>query len=189
MVHYTLEQHVFLYDTYMKYGSVGTCWWKFQRKFHDERVPSRQTIHNMVNKLRTTGLLIDKIKNISAECYWGEVRWHRGQTWTYALENGVSKSSARTATQLLKPSSESWCLVCCKCKKDCCMCVFKWNNQLQKIFMCIGTAFLTPPVICEQKNFPPFQMLSARWVMDKIYMCFAASGALVSADLWMCQVY
>jgi hypothetical protein len=29
-----------------------------------------------------------------------------------AQETGVSKSSARTATQLLKISSESWCLVC-----------------------------------------------------------------------------
>jgi hypothetical protein len=41
-----------------------------------------------------------------------------------AQENGVSKSSARTATQFLMPSSESLCLVCCKCKKDCCTCVF-----------------------------------------------------------------
>jgi hypothetical protein len=41
-----------------------------------------------------------------------------------AQETGVSKSSARMATQLLKPSSESWCLVCCKCKKDCCTCIF-----------------------------------------------------------------
>jgi hypothetical protein len=38
-----------------------------------------------------------------------------------AQETGVSKSSARTATQLLKPSS--WCLVCSKCKKDSCTCV------------------------------------------------------------------
>jgi hypothetical protein len=28
--------------------------------FHHEIVPSRQTIHNLVNKLRTMGLLIDK---------------------------------------------------------------------------------------------------------------------------------
>jgi hypothetical protein len=41
-----------------------------------------------------------------------------------AQKTRVSKSSARTATQLLKPSSESWCLVCCRCKKDCCTCVF-----------------------------------------------------------------
>jgi hypothetical protein len=40
-----------------------------------------------------------------------------------AQEIGVSNSSARTATQLLKPSSESCHLVCCKSKKDCCTCV------------------------------------------------------------------
>jgi hypothetical protein len=56
MVRYTLEQRVFLYDTCVKYGSAGKC----RRKFHNERVPSRQTIHSLVNKHRTTGLLIDK---------------------------------------------------------------------------------------------------------------------------------
>jgi hypothetical protein len=60
MVWYTLEQNVFLYDTCVKYGSARKCRRKFQHKFCDERVPSRQTVHNLVNKLRTTGLLIDK---------------------------------------------------------------------------------------------------------------------------------
>jgi hypothetical protein len=35
----------------VKYGSAGKC----RRKFRDERVPSRQTIHNLVDKLRKTG--------------------------------------------------------------------------------------------------------------------------------------
>jgi hypothetical protein len=62
MVRDTIEQrvHVFLYDTYVDYGSAGKCKRKFRRKFRDERVPSRQTIHNLVNQLRTTGHLIDK---------------------------------------------------------------------------------------------------------------------------------
>jgi hypothetical protein len=55
MVRDTLEQRVFLYDTYVKYGSAGKC----RRKFRDERVPNRQTSHNFVIKLRT-GLLTDK---------------------------------------------------------------------------------------------------------------------------------
>jgi hypothetical protein len=59
MVRYTLEQRVFVYDTYVKYGSAGKCRRKFRRKFHGERVPSRQTIHHLVNKLRT-GFLIDR---------------------------------------------------------------------------------------------------------------------------------
>jgi transposase len=45
-----------VYDTYVKYGSARKC----RRKFRGERVPSRQTIHNLVNRLRTTGFLIDK---------------------------------------------------------------------------------------------------------------------------------
>jgi hypothetical protein len=56
MVRDALEQRVFLYDTYVKYGSAGKC----RRKFRDERVPSRKKNHNLVNKLRTTGLLTEK---------------------------------------------------------------------------------------------------------------------------------
>jgi transposase len=60
MVTYALEQRVFLYDAYVKYGSARKCWRKLGRKFRDEGVSSRQTIHGLVNKLRSTGLLIDK---------------------------------------------------------------------------------------------------------------------------------
>jgi hypothetical protein len=60
MVRYALQQHVLLYDTYVKYGYARKCRRELRRKFRDERVPSRQTFHNLVNKLRVTGLLIDK---------------------------------------------------------------------------------------------------------------------------------
>jgi hypothetical protein len=59
-VRHALEQRVILYESCVKYGSSRKRRRKFQRKFRDERVPSRQTIRNLVNKLRTTGLLIDK---------------------------------------------------------------------------------------------------------------------------------
>jgi hypothetical protein len=60
MVLYTLEQRVFLYDRCVKNGSAGKRRRKLRRKFRDEKIPSRKTVHNLVNKLRTTGLLIDK---------------------------------------------------------------------------------------------------------------------------------
>jgi transposase len=60
MVRYTLEQRVFLYGTCVEYGSARKCRRKFRRKLIDDRLPSRQTIHNLVNKLRTAGLLIDE---------------------------------------------------------------------------------------------------------------------------------
>jgi hypothetical protein len=66
MVRYarTSQQRVFLYDTYVKYGSAGRCRRKFRRNFRDERIPSRQTVHNLVNQLRTTGLFIDNISKL-----------------------------------------------------------------------------------------------------------------------------
>jgi hypothetical protein len=124
MARYTLEQRVFLYDSYVKYGSAGKC----RRKFRDESVPSRQTIHNLVNKLRTTGLLIDKKQK-----YKRRVHTEKLHDIGARLEHTPRKSlkrlaqetecrslvGARMATQLLKPSSGCWCLVCCNCKKEC----------------------------------------------------------------------
>jgi hypothetical protein len=114
-------------------GSARKCWQKFWHKFHDESVPSRQTIHNLVNTLRTMGLLIGKEQKHTCQVLTEEKLEAIGARLEHtsrkllkrlAQEAGVSKSSARTATQLLKPSSETWCLVCCKCKTDCCTYVF-----------------------------------------------------------------
>jgi hypothetical protein len=67
-----------------------------------------------------------------------------------AQETGESKFSARTATQLLKPFSESWCLVYCKCKKECCTCVFlKETINCEKYVHVERAEFSTPPVVCE----------------------------------------
>jgi hypothetical protein len=60
MLRYSLGQRVFLYDTYMKYEFARKWRRKFVRKFRDERTPSRQTIHTLLNT--TIGLLIDKKK-------------------------------------------------------------------------------------------------------------------------------
>jgi hypothetical protein len=60
MVRYTLEQRVFLNDTYVKYGSDRKYRRQLRRKFRDEWVPSRKIIHNLISTLRTTGLLIDR---------------------------------------------------------------------------------------------------------------------------------
>jgi hypothetical protein len=59
-VRYSLEKHVYVYATYVKYGSVGTCWRIFRNTACDERIPSRQTIHNLVNTFRSTGLPMEK---------------------------------------------------------------------------------------------------------------------------------
>jgi hypothetical protein len=151
MVPYTLEQRVWLYDTYVKYGSARKSRRKIRRKFCDERVPSRQTIQDLVYKLRISGILIDKkhkCRVLTEEKLdaTGARLEHtpRKSLKRLAQETGVSKSSARTATQLLKPSSESWCLVCCKCK-DCCTCVFNEIINCEKYLPVYRTALSTPP--------------------------------------------
>jgi hypothetical protein len=68
MVRYTLEKRVYVYTTYVKYRSVGKCWLKFWRRFCDERVPSRQTIRNLVYTFRSMGLLMDKKQKHKREC-------------------------------------------------------------------------------------------------------------------------
>jgi hypothetical protein len=112
----------------MKYGSAGRC----RQNFHGERVPSRQAIHNLMNKLRTTGLLIEKKQKYKHPVLTEKLddigarleHITRKSLNRLAQDTKVSKSSAISATQLLKPSSECWCLVCCKCKKEYCTCVF-----------------------------------------------------------------
>jgi hypothetical protein len=76
-------------------------------------------------------------------------------------ETGVSKSSARMGTQLLKPSSESWCLVHCKCKKDCCV-FFKETINCERYLHVEGQCFQHLLwSVNKGKNFSSFQMLTA----------------------------
>jgi hypothetical protein len=78
-----------------------------------------------VNKLRTTGLLTDKRQKHKRRVLTEEKLDDIGARLEHAprkslkrlaQETGMSKSSARTAKKLLKPSSESWYLVCYKCR-------------------------------------------------------------------------
>jgi hypothetical protein len=111
MVRYTLEQHVFLHDTYVKYESARRCWRKSRRKFHDERVPSRRTIYNLMNKLRSTVLLIDKKQKHARWVLTEEILGDTGSRLEHtarkslkrlAQETGVPKSSTRRVSQLMK---------------------------------------------------------------------------------------
>jgi hypothetical protein len=104
---YTLEQRVFLYDIQVKYRSAREC----RRKFRNERVPSRQTIQNLVNELRTTGLLIDKKQKHKRQVFTEQKFDDIGAIFEHTLtkspkrrtqETGVPKSSTITVTQLLK---------------------------------------------------------------------------------------
>jgi hypothetical protein len=60
MVRYTVEQCVFLHESYVKCGSARKCWRIFCHKFPGIAVSSRTGIHELINKVRCTGSLLDK---------------------------------------------------------------------------------------------------------------------------------
>jgi hypothetical protein len=60
MVQYSVEQHVFLYELYVKCGSARKQWGKFCRKFPEITVPSTTGIHKLVKTVRSAGSLPDK---------------------------------------------------------------------------------------------------------------------------------
>jgi hypothetical protein len=101
MVRFTLEQRVFLYDTYVKYGFARKCRRKCRRKFRDERVTSRQTIQNSVNKLWITGLLIDKKQKPNRRVLSEEKSDDKGARLEHTPRKSL-KRLAQETTQLLK---------------------------------------------------------------------------------------
>ncbi|GFG36663.1 hypothetical protein Cfor_09402 [Coptotermes formosanus] len=52
-----------LVQMYLKYESARICRRKFRCQFQGQPVPNGQTIHYFVNKLTTTGSLVDKKPN------------------------------------------------------------------------------------------------------------------------------
>jgi transposase len=98
IVRYTLGQRVFLYTDLLK--SVG-----------ENLDVNFVTVHNLANKLRSTGLLIDKKQKHKGRMLTEEKlddvgarleHTPRKSLTRLAQETGVSRSSARTATKLLK---------------------------------------------------------------------------------------
>jgi hypothetical protein len=55
-----------MYNTYVESGSTRKKGRRFWHKFQDVTVPHRKIIHRIVNKLRETGLLLDK--NPESKC-------------------------------------------------------------------------------------------------------------------------
>jgi len=59
---FTLQHQVFLYDSYVKCKSTRKCQRKFRIKFPRVQVLCRN--QNLVNEVRTIGMLKDRIQNI-----------------------------------------------------------------------------------------------------------------------------
>lgn len=110
-VRYTLEQRVFMYDAYVKSGSARKVRRRFRRKFQDVSVPHRETVHRIVNKVRATGSLLDRKPELKRRVLTEEKLDEIGARLEHsprkslrclAQETGVSITTVRTATKLLK---------------------------------------------------------------------------------------
>jgi transposase len=101
-----------MYDTYVKSGCIRTVRRRFAHKFQDVTIPHRKTIHAIVNKVRQTGSLLDRKRTVSKRRVLTEEKLDeigarlehspRKSLRLIAQETGISKTSARTATILLK---------------------------------------------------------------------------------------
>ncbi|KAJ4451314.1 hypothetical protein ANN_02775 [Periplaneta americana] len=111
MAEYTLEQHIFLYDAYVKYSSVRRCRREFEHRFAGVRITSRSTIHDLVNKVRRTGYFLNKKRvqqrRVLTEEKLDEVGARLEHSPRKSLrrltqEFNISKTSAFVATKLLE---------------------------------------------------------------------------------------
>jgi hypothetical protein len=60
MVKYTLEQWIFLFDSYVKKKSYKLCKTRFRHRYPGVRIPASSTILRLVRKVRSTGSFLDK---------------------------------------------------------------------------------------------------------------------------------
>jgi hypothetical protein len=103
MAPYTDEQRVFLYESYVKCGFARKCRRKFRGKFPGTAVPSTIGIHELLNKVRSTGSLPEKKpadrRRVLIEEGLDEIGARLEHTpqktlGRLAQETGISKSSA-----------------------------------------------------------------------------------------------
>ena len=79
---YTLQQRIFMYDSYVITLSCREVVRRFQVNYPGMRVPSREAICLLVNKFRETGSILDKKRNVKRRVLTGaETRGNRSKCW------------------------------------------------------------------------------------------------------------
>ena len=108
---YTLQQGIFMYDSYVITSSCREVVRRFQANYSGMRVPSRETVHLLVNKFRETGSILDtkrKVKrHVLTEQKLKEIEGRLENSPQKSLrhlaqETNISKASAWKATKLKK---------------------------------------------------------------------------------------
>lgn len=109
--HYTLEQRIFMYDSYVKTNSCREVRWRFIDRVPAVRAPHRETVRNLVNIFRQTGSVLNKKQRVNhrvlTEGKLDDIgqkleRSQRKSLRKLAQESGISKISAWNTTELLK---------------------------------------------------------------------------------------
>jgi inhibitor of nuclear factor kappa-B kinase subunit alpha len=104
MMKYTLEQRIFLYDSYVKRKSYKSCKRRFLRKYPGVRVPASSTIFKLVKKVRSTGSVLDKKYSRQNAVLTEEVLDEIGAR----LEHSPPKSLARLAQEVKVSTTTAW---------------------------------------------------------------------------------
>jgi hypothetical protein len=104
MVKYTLEQQIFLYDSYVKKKSYKSCKRRFRRRYPGVRIPASSTILRLVKKVPSTGPFLDKKYTRQNAVLTEETLDEIGA----ALERSPSKSLARLAQQAQVSKTTDW---------------------------------------------------------------------------------
>jgi transposase len=92
---YTLEQRIFLYDSYVKKKSYKSCERRFRCRYPGIRIPTSSTILRLVKKVRSTGSFLDKKYTRQNAVLTEETLDEIGSR----LEHSPCKSLARLAKQ------------------------------------------------------------------------------------------
>jgi len=107
---FSVEQRVFICNTFLKYASWQICHRKFCKKYPDSKVPCKRTVYRIVEKFRETGSVLDKKKvrrrfvltEEKLDEIGAQIETCPGKSLhRLAVKSGVSKSSAHRATKLL----------------------------------------------------------------------------------------
>ena len=61
---YTLQQRIFMYESYVIRSSCREVIRRFQANYPGVRVSSREAVRLLVNKFRETGSILDKERNV-----------------------------------------------------------------------------------------------------------------------------
>jgi hypothetical protein len=123
-------------------------WWKSSQQTNNSSFGEYTKNNGTLNRQETKNkrrVLTENLHDIGARIE----HTPRKSLKRLAQETGVSMSSARTATQLLKSSMKFG--VCCvvNCNKNYYTCVFNDTVNCEKYLRVERTSFSTPPLICE----------------------------------------